>query len=185
MLRIPEILTIDEQKTLLKQPNKRYRTGLRNYCIMLTMLNAGLRSSEVIKLKCCDIDFNSGKIKIVQGKGKKDRIVWIDEESLQFLQEWRERRTKGEFFFNNLKGDKLHSSYLRAALARYGKRADIEKRVHPHMLRHSFATDLYKQTKNIRLTQKALGHADLSTTMIYCHIVDDEIENSMKNFRKR
>jgi integrase/recombinase XerD len=66
---------------------------------------------------------------------------------------------------------------------RYATKAKIEKDVHPHTLRHSFATDLYRQTTNIRLTQKALGHAHLSTTEIYTHIVDEELEGGLKSFR--
>ena len=63
------------------------------------------------------------------------------------------------------------------------RRQRYVKDVHPHTLRHTFATDLYRTTKNIRLTQKALGHSDLSTTMIYTHLVDDELEDALKSFR--
>ena len=69
-------------------------------------------------------------------------------------------------------------------VARSAAKAGIEKNVHPHTLRHSFATDLYRETSKIRLVQKALGHSDLSTTMIYTHIVDDELEDALKSFRQ-
>ena len=65
----------------------------------------------------------------------------------------------------------------------YADKAGIEKNISPHTLRHTFATDLYRETGKIRLVQKALGHADLSTTMIYTHIVDEELEHELKNFR--
>ena len=68
---------------------------------------------------------------------------------------------------------------------RYAAKAKIEKDVHPHTLRHSFATDLYRQTTNIRVTQKALGHARLATTEIYTHIVDEELEGALKSFRQQ
>ena len=68
--------------------------------------------------------------------------------------------------FPTLKGDPLKVSYLRAMIARHGKKAGIEKRVHPHMLRHSFGNDLYRETKDIRMVQKALGHANLTSTQI-------------------
>ncbi len=181
--KIPEVLTDEERLSLLAQPNKRYRTGLRNYCIMLIMLDVGLRASEVINMGCKDVDWTSGKIKVVQGKNKKDRYVWLNEESLEWLRKWKERKPESKFLFPTLEGERLKDSYLRASFARLGKKAGIDKRVHPHMLRHTFGTDLYRETKNIRLVQKALGHADLSTTMIYTHIVDDELENGMKNFR--
>ena len=66
---------------------------------------------------------------------------------------------------------------------RLARQAGIDKDVHPHMLRHTFATDLFRKTKNIRLIQKALGHAQITTTQIYTHIVDDELEEAMKTFR--
>ena len=66
---------------------------------------------------------------------------------------------------------------------RLAKKAGIAKDVHPHTLRHTFATDLFRQTKNLRLTQKALGHSQISSTMIYTHIVDDELEEALKTFR--
>jgi integrase/recombinase XerD len=67
---------------------------------------------------------------------------------------------------------------------RYAAKAGIEKNVHPHTLRHSFATDLYRETSKIRLVQKALGHSNLATTQIYTHIVDEELEDAMKSFRQ-
>ena len=69
-------------------------------------------------------------------------------------------------------------------MKRYAVKAGIPKDVHPHTLRHTFATDLYRQTKDIRLVQKALGHADVSTTMIYVHLVDEDLEDAMKTFRR-
>lgn len=184
--KIPEVLNDEERRTLLQQPNKRYVTGMRNYCIILMMFDSGLRASEVINLKVSDINLNTGKIKVVQGKGKKDRILWINEDSLKQLRQWRERIPESEdgYVFPTLKGEPLKDSYLRAMIARYGKRAGIEKRVHPHMLRHSFGTDLYRETKDIRMVQKALGHANLTSTQIYTHIIDEELENGMKSFRK-
>ena len=68
---------------------------------------------------------------------------------------------------------------------RYAAKAEIGKKVSPHMLRHTFATDLLRQTGNVRLVQKSLGHEQLNTTMIYTHIVDTELEREMKNFRKK
>jgi integrase/recombinase XerD len=74
----------------------------------------------------------------------------------------------------------IHASALRAMGKRRGDKAGLERKdVHPHMLRHTFATELYRQTKDIRLEQKALGHADLSTTMIYTHIVDDNADGKV------
>jgi integrase/recombinase XerD len=67
---------------------------------------------------------------------------------------------------------------------RYAAKAGIDKHISPHTLRHSFATDLYRETSKIRLVQKVLGHSDLSTTMIYTHIFDEEVEEALKSFRQ-
>lgn len=184
--KLPEVLSSQEINLLLKQPNPRYPTGLRNLCLMRVMLDAGLRASEALKLTIYDIDWRSGKLKVRQGKGNKDRVLWLNEDCLLLLQRWRERRpTTTDFLFSTLEGTQIDDRYLRTMVKRYGAKAGITKDVHPHMLRHTFATDLYSQTKNIRMVQKALGHSDLSTTMIYTHIVDDEMENAMKSFRQQ
>ncbi len=183
--RLPEILTPEEQTRLLEQPNPNCRTGLRNLCMIRIMLNIGLRASEVISLKAKHIDWLSGKVYIKQGKGNKDRILWLGEDDLNLLRQWREVKPESEYLFTTLQGNTLNDRYLRAMVKRLGEQAGISKDVHPHMLRHSFATDLYRETKDIRLVQKALGHSDLSTTMIYTHIVDEELEQALKFFRRQ
>ena len=181
--RIPEVLDATEQKRLLQQPNQGCPTGLRNYCMLRLMLNAGLRAAELLNLEPGDIEFNSGKTHIRQGKGKKDRILWLNEKDLKIMQEWKSIRPASQYLFCTLKGKKVSDRYLREMVKRYAAKAGINKDIHPHSLRHSFGTDLYRDSQNIRLVQKALGHADLSTTMIYTHIVDTELEEAMKRFR--
>ena len=186
--KLPEILNEEEQKTLLSVPNLRYPTAIRNFSLILIMLDCGLRSSEIVSLKAGDVDLKTGKVTVRNGKGGKDRQLWAAERTLDAVRRWVEKRAKleidSEYLYTTLKGKQLDTSYLRHMCARYGKRADIGKRIHPHTLRHSFATDLYRQTKDIRMVQKALGHSDLSSTMIYTHLVDEELENGMKALRR-
>jgi site-specific recombinase XerD len=118
-----------------------------------------------------------------QGKGQKDHILWLNETLLEELRRWRARRPASPrgLLFPTRKGTPVYSAALRAMVKRRGRKAGLgHKDVHPHMLRHTFATELYRQTKDIRLVQKALGHAGLSTTMIYTHIVDDDLEAALK-----
>jgi integrase/recombinase XerD len=186
-LRIPDILLPEEQSALIQQPNPRYRTGLRNLCLLRVGLDAGLRAAELCNLKVSDLDMRTGRLIVRQGKGKKDRILWLREQTLELLSQWRQRSPVADPagpLFCTLQGNALSTVYLRTMVARYAARAGIQKRVHPHMLRHTFATDLYRQTKNIRLVQKALGHASLQVTQIYTHIVDEELEAAMKSFRE-
>ncbi len=182
-MKLPEVLTIEECQALASVANPRYLTGLRDRCMIRLMLNTGLRSSECLNLKLADIDWNSGQMMVRQGKGKKDRALWINPDVLALLQRWRARRPGvSDHLFTTSKGRPVSGRALRAMVERQGLKAGITKHVHPHTLRHSFATEVYRQTKDIRRVQKMLGHADLSTTMIYTHIVDEDVETAMNDF---
>ncbi len=178
--RLPEVLTREEAAALLATPSRYYPTGKRDRCIIKLMLNAGLRASEVLNLMWRDVDLHTGKLVVRQGKGNKDRQVWINEEALDLLRIWREEAPACPWCFPTLGGTRIHGAHLRAMIKRRGIKAGIPKDVHPHMCRPTYATELYRSSKDIRLVQKALGHASLSTTMIYTHIVDDDMEEAMR-----
>jgi len=186
--KLPIVLTEDEQERLLKQPNPRYPTGERNRTLLRLMLNTGLRLAEVCSLKWCDLNLTTGKLMVRQGKGRKDRALWVGEADIERLGSWKERQAKEagkcEHVFTSLDGKPLGHRYVQKMVRRYAAKAGIEKRITPHTLRHTFATDLYRETSKIRLVQKVLGHSDLSTTMIYTHIHDPEVESAMKSFRQ-
>lgn len=181
--RIPVSLTAEEQQMLLKAPNPKCPTGLRNLCMLHLMLNLGLRASELLNLKVNDIDWMSGKLMVRQGKNKRDRTLWLNEDDLELLRKWRAKKPESQLLFTTLKGGQISDRYLRAMVDRLAKKARIEKNVHPHTLRHSFGSDLYKQTKDLRMVQKALGHANIQTTTIYTHIIDDDLEEALKRLR--
>jgi len=183
--RIPEVLNEAERESLLAQPSKRAPTGRRDYAMISLMVNAGLRSNEARSLRTDEVDFMSGKLTVRNGKGSKDRIVWLNDQDLEAVRKWRERKPISPLLFPTLKGTKISDVQLRTMVTRRAKKAGIAtKHVTPHTLRHSFATDLLRDTKNIRLVQKSLGHANLATTMIYTHIFDEELESGMKNLRR-
>lgn len=182
--RLPVVLSQREQLLLLAQPNPKAPTGIRNLCIMHLMLYAGLRVNEVINLGTKHIDFMSGQLLITHGKNGKERYLWLNSHTLDTLLLWRPHRQHDlDFFFHTLAGGKLSDRYIRAMVKRYATRAGIEKDIHPHTLRHTFATDLFSKTKNIRLVQKALGHSNVNTTQLYTHLVDGELEDALKNFK--
>jgi integrase/recombinase XerD len=188
-LRIPEVLTVTEQAALLSQPNPRYPTGQRNRALLQLMLDTGLRVSEACSLRWRDIDFTTGQLMVRQGKGAKDRTLWIGDADLATLRSWRERQARDvagspEHVFTTLEGGPVSPRYVGAMVKRYATRAGIEKDIHPHTLRHSFATDLYRQTKDLLTTSKALGHASVATTEIYTHLVDEDVEAAMRSFRR-
>ena len=184
--KLPKILTDAETDRLLAQPNQRYFGPHRDYLYMRLMIKAGLRASEATALRPEHIDLMSGKLMVREGKGAKDRTLWIGEDMLEELQGWMDRRQekapKADYLLPTSKGTQVATSHLRRSVKRYARDAGIEEvdRVSPHTLRHTFATRLYRGTGKIRLVQKALGHSDLSTTMIYTHVVDEELEGAMK-----
>ncbi|WP_263789961.1 tyrosine-type recombinase/integrase [Salinibacter sp.] len=189
--KLPRVLKEEETDRLLAQPNQRYFGPHRDYLFMRLMLKAGLRASEATALRPEHIDLMSGKLSVREGKGAKDRTLWVGEEVLEELREWTGRRSEeiGEegagssgFLLPTRKGTEVATSHLRRSVKRYARKASVEEvgRVSPHTLRHTFATRLYRETGNIRMVQKALGHSDLSTTMIYTHVVDEELEGAMK-----
>jgi len=207
--KIPEILIEEEQRKLLQVFNERYLSSQRNKTMIKLMLRTGLRLSEVINLRWDNLDLRTGRVKVVEGKGNKDRILWINNETLEKLRNWRQRQMEEvgdmEFVFTTSTGNQLKSRDVRSMIYRYAKKAGIqkeveknytdkegnkfnetykEKKVKPHTLRHTFATDLLRETKNLRVVQKALGHSDISTTQIYTHIVDEELEMAMKGLKK-
>lgn len=187
--KIPDVLDSDEQKRLLAQFNLRYITPQRNRAIIMLLLNTGLRLSEMTSLKWKEVNLTTGQVKVVEGKGLKDRILYMDDNMLDELRDWRERQLEewGEtpYVFTTRTLKLLDGKAVRSMIKTYKNKAGIEKNITTHSLRHTFATDLLRYSKNIRIVQKALGHSDISTTQIYTHIVDDELEDAMKTLRFR
>jgi len=198
--KIPDVLLAGEQELLLQQflPPPEGETGeigpgrplnsltrLRNLCLVRLMLNSGLRCSEVLHLRRRDLEPTTGRLK-VHGKGGKDRILWLCEADVNLLLGYLNNQPgkPEDLIFISLKGRPLSDRYVRWMVGEVARAAGVTyKEVHPHTLRHTFATDLLRATKNLRLVQKALGHERIGTTQIYTHIVDEELEDAMKNFR--
>lgn len=185
--KIPDVLTLEEQEKLLDQFNLRYITPQRNKTMIQLLLNTGLRLSEVTNLKWNDIDLMTGQVKVVEGKGLKDRILWLDENTLTILRKWKQRQFKewgkSDLVFTTRSLRQLDGKAVRSMIKTYSDKAGVKKHITTHSLRHTFASDLLRDTKNIRIVQKALGHADISSTQIYTHIVDEELEEALKSFR--
>ena len=180
--KLPVILEPEEAKKLIKQPNKRCPTGLRNKTMMSLMLHCGLRLSEIINLRPGSINLTKGKLRVESGKGSKDRDLAIPEYLTDLFDSWRKKRPQSDFFFSTLKGKKLSIRYLQQMVKRYAQKAGLSKRISPHTLRHTYATQYYKQTKDIETLRRILGHSDISTTTIYITLANIDVENGMKSF---
>jgi len=182
----PKVLSPAETERFLAQFNKRYDSPLRNLCMVRVMLDVGLRAGEVVALRPEHLDMLSCKLTVREGKGAKDRTLWVGAGLRDMIGEWLERRPDSEWLFCTRDGGQVDSRYLRAMVKRAARRAEVAEweKVSPHSLRHTCATDLYRETRNIRLVQDVLGHEDLSTTMIYTHLANGEMEQALKTFRQ-
>jgi site-specific recombinase XerD len=189
--KIPEVLDPEEQARMLGELERSASlSNIRNLALIRLLLNAGLRAREARELKIKHLDFKTGRLK-VRGKGRKERVVWLSEDDLALIRAWLTRRgssgnraPSGDLLFTSLDGSRpVNDRWLRRMVKAVAEKAGIVKDIHPHSLRHTFATDLLRATKNLRLVQKALGHSNIETTTIYAHIVDEELENAMKELR--
>jgi integrase/recombinase XerD len=181
--KLPVVLELEEAQNLLRQPNKRYPTGLRNKAMMSLMLHCGLRLSEVTNLRPSNINLTKGKLRVESGKGNKDRDLAIPDYLTDLLEKWRNLRPQGDYFFSTLKGKKLSDRYVQNMVKRYSRKAGIAKNISPHTLRHTYATQYYRQTKDIETLRRILGHSDISTTTIYINLANIDVENGMKSLK--
>jgi integrase/recombinase XerD len=173
--RLPSYLNSYEQFALLKQPNPKAPTGLRNLCLLSLMLKLGLRVSEVINLKYEDIDWENGKIHISESGAARERTLWIDKAELDLLKKWHRLKPESStYFFSTLDGSKLKDRYIREMVKRLARKAGVDKDVYPHLLRYTFAVDFMRENKDIHLLQEALGHRDLTATQAYTRSSFDE-----------
>jgi site-specific recombinase XerD len=130
-------------------------------------------------LRVRDVQLERHELRVNAGKGDKDRIVWIDEATVELLRRWKDVRPQSEWFFCTLAGGKLRDSNVREMLARRGRKASIEIRVHPHLLRHSFASELLEDGYSLVEVQRLLGHDRIETTSIYLHVADEQLRRRL------
>jgi len=164
-----EILTADEVRALIRACSHRAPTGIRNRALIVVLYRAGLRVSEALALRPKDVDLEAGTVTVLHGKNDRRRTVGIDAGAGAVIERWAERRRglgiNGRApLFCTLGGDPLQASYVRALLPRLAARAGIEKRVHPHGLRHTHAAELAAEGTPINLVQAQLGHSNVATT---------------------
>lgn len=171
--RLPTVLTKKEVLDLFQSINTKKSK------LMITFLYAtGLRVSEITNLKIDDLDFEDKVGQVRQGKGKKDRIFNIPKFLSARLKAYAEKQKEmgGIYLFSGRLGKKMSERNVQKIVKKATEKAGIKKSVHPHTLRHSFATHLLENDTDIRKIQELLGHADLSTTQIYTHVSPEELK---------
>lgn len=141
--------------------------GVRLRTMIIVMWRSGLRLGETLALRPIDVDYLARTIRVLHGKGDKARTTAADRHELAVLDEWFEIRPKSELIFCTRKGGPIAQSYVRRALPKLAKKAGVERRVHAHMFRHTFAVELSRAGVPVRDIQQLLGHSSLATTSVY------------------
>lgn len=168
-----EILSPEEVDRVVAAASARSSSGLRTRALILVMQRAGLRVAEAVALRPTDVDVDRSTLRVLHGKGDKARTVPLDPGACAAVQLWMTRRAELRIprrapLFCTLDGRKpLYPQQVRNTLQRLADRAGVEKRVHPHALRHAFAVHLDRQGVPVTTIQYVLGHASLSITTRY------------------
>jgi site-specific recombinase XerD len=188
--RTVEFLSEEELGKLLSKPDVATLKGLRDKAILEMLFSTGLRISELISLNRSQVNVEKDEF-MVRGKGDKPRLVFLSDEAKLWLKKYLQKRADNllPLFVNhsrekeniqNPNSQRLTARSVQRIIKKYALLSGLTKKVTPHTLRHSFATDLLSNNANIRSVQAMLGHASLSTTQIYTHVTNQELKKIHK-----
>lgn len=180
--KLPRLLDVDAAAQFVESPldattsNSDERLTLRDVAILELFYSSGLRLSELTGLNWSDLDLAGGEVRVT-GKGNKTRLLPVGQHARRALEEWRRcapaavgDERGADPVFTSAKGRRLGNRAVQQRLAHWARAGGADQRVHPHMLRHSFASHMLESSGDLRAVQELLGHADISTTQIYTHL---------------
>lgn len=170
---LPKVLDVDATAALLETPAEDPLL-LRDKAIFELIYSAGLRLAETVQLDLGHLDLAEGEVRVL-GKGGKTRLLPVGRQALAALRQWLQLRPslagpEQQALFVSQRGDRLSARSIQARLTRLSQQQGLGRPVHPHMLRHSFASHLLESSGDLRAVQELLGHADIGTTQIYTHL---------------
>ena len=190
---LPHVLSIEDIDKILAAIDHSTPEGTRNHAILETMYSCGLRVSEVISIKLTNLYLDVGFIKVI-GKGNKERLVPIGDNAVKHIMLYRDhvrshlafiRSDSEDILFLNRRGSSLSRVMVFLILKELAQKAGIEQDVHPHTLRHSFATHLVERGADLRAVQEMLGHKSITTTEIYTHLDRGYLRQTLENYHPR
>jgi len=179
--RLPTFLTHGEMAKLLVAPDSSTPQGLRDRAVLELLYATGLRVSEIVSLDLKDIDLGSRQLR-VWGKGAKERVVLMGKPAAEALQLYLKNarpklqsQTDTQAVFLNRFGERVVERRIQHIIKKYAKKAGIDMRIFPHIMRHTFATHLLDGGADLRSVQDLMGHARLSSTQVYTHVTQSQI----------
>jgi integrase/recombinase XerD len=189
---LPKCLGLEEVDALLAAPDVQTTLGLRDRTLIEVLYATGLRVSELVGLRITDVRLEAGYLQCL-GKGSKERVVPLGDEAMAWVKTYlrdarpalARRRDSPWLFVNARGGARLSRIGFWKVLKAHGRRAGIRAQLSPHVLRHSFATHLLERGADLRAIQAMLGHADLSTTQIYTHVLEARLRHVYDRFHPR
>lgn len=190
--RLPSSLTEDEIERLISVPDVRIARGVRDRAILELLYSSGLRVTELVSIALQDIDLENDFLRVVAGKGGKERVVPVGRRASDAVDAYiisarpkLVRAHTGSALFLSNRGRAISRKTIWVMLKKYARLAGIERPVKPHMLRHSFATHLLSGGADLRSIQEMLGHADISTTQIYTAVEPERLIEHHSRFHPR
>jgi integrase/recombinase XerD len=188
---LPKFLSVDEVDRLIAQPDTGTALGVRDRAMIELLYATGVRVSELVGLKTSDLHLDEQFVTCV-GKGNKERIVPVGEQAVVWIRRYLQSARvdllhgrKSPRLFLNARGGPLTRVGFWKILKRHGRAANLPRTLSPHVVRHSFATHLLEHGADLRSIQMMLGHADLSTTQIYTHVLEARLRNVYDRFHPR
>ncbi len=181
--RFPKTMSEQQVDQLLEAPNIRDTLGLRDKAMLETLYATGLRVSELVNLKVLHLNLNENVLRVVMGKGGKDRLVPIGMQAADWLERYLQQarpellgRRQSDDLFLTRRASAMTRQAFWQLIRKYALEADIHTPLSPHILRHAFATHLLNHGADLRVVQLLLGHADISTTQIYTHVARERLK---------
>ncbi|WP_459615169.1 site-specific tyrosine recombinase XerD [Bordetella sp. 2513F-2] len=181
--RLPKTLSEAQVETLLRAPDLDTARGVRDRAMLETLYATGLRVSELVGMRVLDVSLNEGVVRVVQGKGGKDRLVPLGAEAAHWIDAYlRGARPElvgarvSDALFVTARAQPMTRQAFWQLVKKYARLADIHAPLSPHVLRHAFATHLLNHGADLRVVQMLLGHADISTTQIYTHVARERLK---------
>jgi integrase/recombinase XerD len=188
---LPKFLSLDEVDSLIAQPDVATPLGLRDRAMIELLYATGMRVSELVSVRTSDLHLRERYLTCV-GKGNKERLVPTGDQAIEWIARYQQTSRpailKGRAsprLFLNVRGKPLSRVGFWKLLKRYGRRANLPRTLSPHVIRHSFATHLLERGADLRAIQMMLGHANLSTTQIYTHVLEARLRTVYDRFHPR